>query len=256
MGRRQGQTTPPAHQTLDGEAVAEPSHHHLARPGLKTAVNHQQVAIADASPLHRDPTDPQQHGATGVTHQQGSQIEAQSKLPTTGPRLVHLYDTPEVAAVLLGGPQRRGAGPASAKSVQTEAPRGPLGDQTLQPDQLITVVLTGVMGVAQAQIPQLGLQRVQHRMVAVHRRGPDTKQILSETEALRTSPVHERRQARQPGARVGAIVTPAMGRPAPGRQSKPQPPTPSPMVIKLQIAGAALVPPLLLGLWLQHQGFW
>jgi len=28
------------------------------------------------------------------------------------------------------------------------------------------------------------------------------------------------------------------------------------MVIKLQIAGAVFVPPLLLGLWLQHQGFW
>jgi hypothetical protein len=47
-----------------------------------------------------------------------------------------------------------------------------------------------------------------------------------------------------------------MGRPTPDRHSKSQPPTPSPMVIKLQIAGAVFVPPLLLGLWLQHQGFW
>jgi hypothetical protein len=31
---------------------------------------------------------------------------------------------------------------------------------------------------------------------------------------------------------------------------------PSALVIKLQIVAAALVPPLLLGLWLQRQGFW
>lgn len=256
MGRCQGQATPPAHQALDGEAVAEPRHHHLTRPGLKTAVDHQQVAIADTSPLHRDTPNPQQHGAARVTHQQGSQIEAQGKLPTTDPRLVHLYEAADATAALQGGPQRRGAGPASVKSVQAEAPRGPLGDQTLEPDQLVTVVLTGVMGIAQAQIPQLGLQRIQHRMVAVHRRGPDTNQILSETEAFRTMPARRRRQPRQPGARVGAVATAAMGRPAPDRHSKSQPPTPSPMVIKLQIAGAVFVPPLLLGLWLQHQGFW
>lgn len=31
---------------------------------------------------------------------------------------------------------------------------------------------------------------------------------------------------------------------------------PSPVVIKLQIAGAVFVPMLLLGLWLRSQGFW
>jgi len=41
-----------------------------------------------------------------------------------------------------------------------------------------------------------------------------------------------------------------------GRRSTSQPPTPSPAVIKLQIVGAVFVPLLLLGLWLQHQGFW
>ena len=33
-------------------------------------------------------------------------------------------------------------------------------------------------------------------------------------------------------------------------------PGPSPVVIKLQIAGAVFVPMLLLGLWLRSQGFW
>jgi hypothetical protein len=32
--------------------------------------------------------------------------------------------------------------------------------------------------------------------------------------------------------------------------------TPSPRVIKLQIAAAVFVPMLALGLWLQSQGFW
>jgi hypothetical protein len=31
---------------------------------------------------------------------------------------------------------------------------------------------------------------------------------------------------------------------------------PSPLVIKLQIAGVVFVPMLLLGLWLRTQGFW
>lgn len=31
---------------------------------------------------------------------------------------------------------------------------------------------------------------------------------------------------------------------------------PSPVVVKLQIAGAVFVPMLLLGLWLRSQGFW
>ena len=41
-----------------------------------------------------------------------------------------------------------------------------------------------------------------------------------------------------------------------GRRSQSQPPDPSPVVIKLQIVGAVFVPLLLLGLWLQRQGFW
>ena len=52
-----------------------------------------------------------------------------------------------------------------------------------------------------------------------------------------------------------------MGRPASrssgsptGRPSSSQ--EPSPVVVKLQIAGAVFVPMLLLGLWLQRQGFW
>ena len=32
--------------------------------------------------------------------------------------------------------------------------------------------------------------------------------------------------------------------------------TPSPLVVKLQIAGVVFVPMLLLGLWLHSQGFW
>lgn len=32
--------------------------------------------------------------------------------------------------------------------------------------------------------------------------------------------------------------------------------TPSPLVIKLQIAGGVFVPMLALGLWLRSQGFW
>jgi hypothetical protein len=32
--------------------------------------------------------------------------------------------------------------------------------------------------------------------------------------------------------------------------------TPSPLVIKLQIAGGVFVPMLALGLWLHSQGFW
>ena len=31
---------------------------------------------------------------------------------------------------------------------------------------------------------------------------------------------------------------------------------PSPLVVKLQIAGVVFVPMLLLGLWLHRQGFW
>jgi hypothetical protein len=32
--------------------------------------------------------------------------------------------------------------------------------------------------------------------------------------------------------------------------------TPSPLVVKLQIAGVVFLPMLLLGLWLRSQGFW
>jgi hypothetical protein len=48
-----------------------------------------------------------------------------------------------------------------------------------------------------------------------------------------------------------------MGRTTPrqaGRQSNGK--QPSPLVVKLQIAGAVFVPMLLLGLWLHSQGFW
>ena len=38
------------------------------------------------------------------------------------------------------------------------------------------------------------------------------------------------------------------------KPADPRPP--SPLVVKLQIAGVVFVPMLLLGLWLRSQGFW
>ena len=43
---------------------------------------------------------------------------------------------------------------------------------------------------------------------------------------------------------------PSMGRPSSNDRE------PSPLVVKLQIAGVVVVPMLLLGLWLRTQGFW
>lgn len=46
---------------------------------------------------------------------------------------------------------------------------------------------------------------------------------------------------------------------AKGKASSPaksQPALPSPTVMKLQILGAVVIPMLLVGIWLQRQGFW
>ena len=59
MGGLQAQPAPVPHQPLEGEASLKPGHHHLARPGLQAPIHDQQVAVADAGPLHRLATHPQ-----------------------------------------------------------------------------------------------------------------------------------------------------------------------------------------------------
>jgi len=114
------------------------------------------------------------------------------------------------------------------------------------------------MLVTQAQLPQLSLQSIQNGMVVIHTRTAlETVQILSESEEGMPAGARQWSQTRPKPGKVASIVTVAMGRTTPrqaGRQNKDK--QPSPLVVKLQIAGAVFVPMLLLGLWLHRQGFW
>jgi hypothetical protein len=72
----QPQALPPPHQAPHQEAAGMDSHHHPTRPGLKAAVDHEQIAINDAIAAHGITTDPHEEGGQGRGDQLPVEIDA------------------------------------------------------------------------------------------------------------------------------------------------------------------------------------
>ena len=74
IGSFQAKSALMASETLEGEASIEDSHHHSARPGVETAIHHQQITILDAGSSHGMSAHPQEERAGGMADQLFIQI--------------------------------------------------------------------------------------------------------------------------------------------------------------------------------------
>lgn len=73
---QQPQAALAAAEAPQDEAAVMDGHHHQADPGLKTAIDHQQIAVDDAIAAHRITFNPHEEGGQGRRDQLKIEIDA------------------------------------------------------------------------------------------------------------------------------------------------------------------------------------